>query len=325
MKRKLSIVLLTAFVLTGCTKDESLGILADKAQISFAIPNTRASQMTKESIASFSVTCAICPSSSSFTSVGCGSYFFNEVIDAEVGKSSNYWPGENYNLSFFIHTPCNDGNIQVISNPTDKGYPVYQYTEPADITRQADLMTANIIDHIGLSRVPLTITFNHMCTDVRFSVENQGVENLIIKSITLVGVKHNGTLKNNTWTLTGSANSLSSNPFVLTANADIADGNTLDVTGTDKHFVLLPQTVTAGTELFIVKAVMDGIETTYTHTLPANMSFSMGKSYTFNITLNQKMMIVDPDTDIETWTPEQIDYINPQSGFGIQDWLPAEE
>lgn len=322
MKRKLSIVLLAALVMTGCTKDESSGNLADKELISFVTmtDETRASRTDKDDIYSYGVTCAICPKTDSFSSVGCGSYFFNEVIDAEAGKSSNYWPGENYNLSFFIHTPCNDGNIQVISNPTDKGYPVYQYTEPADITRQADLMTANIIDHVGLSRVPLTITFNHMCTDVRFSVENQGVENLIIKSITLVGVKHNGTLKNNTWTLTGSANTASDNPFVLTANTNIADGYTSDVTGTDRHFILLPQTVTAGTELIIVKTVLDGVETTFTHTLPANMTFAMGKSYTFNITLNQKMMIVDPETDIEDWTPEQIDYISQESDFGVQDW-----
>ncbi len=87
--------------MTGCTKDESSGNLADKELISFVTmtDETRASRTDKDDIYSYGVTCAICPKTDSFSSVGCGSYFFNEIIDASSGRSSNYWPGNDLTYS----------------------------------------------------------------------------------------------------------------------------------------------------------------------------------------------------------------------------------
>ena len=110
----------------------------------------------------------------------------------------------------------------------------------------------------------------------------------------------------------------------------------MDVTGTSKHFIVLPQTISAGTEFLVIKTIEYGTEKTYSKALDADFTLIAGKSYTFNVTLGLGEMIVDSDTDIRNWEVE-IKYLNasgvPDNGIftqpsvsngesiSIEDWI----
>lgn len=296
----------------GCSQDDSMASSDVQSAIEFRpmvinptdVETTRASQATKESITSYGVSCSIYPNTDSYTSAGCGSFFFNQEIDAATGKSGYFWPGKKYNLSFFAYAPYSNDYISIASAKTDIGIPTYKYTVPSDLSKQADFMTCDVLDHIGTSTTPIELSFSHRCADIRFSAYNQSSDAITLKSIAIYGVKYSGTYKNGSWSLESSLNSSSSNPFILSTSTSIASETTIDATGTDNHFILLPQTVSKGTEFIVVKTIEDNEEQTYTYTLPSDLTIEMKKSYNFKLTLSYGLLIVDVDSDIKDWEGE---------------------
>ena len=299
---------------------------------------TRASQSTTATITTYGVTSSVCNASTeTYASVGCGSYFYNEGVVAATGQCKYYWPGSSYKISFFAYAPYGESILTLSSAASKIGYPVYSYTVPQEVAAQLDFMTADVLDRIATpTTTPITLTFKHRCSDVRFSVTNRNPNDaLTLKSISLVGMKYSGTFEGETWTLTGSANTSSSHPFTFTSNTEIAAGATIDATGTINHFMVLPQTVSSGTDFIIVKTTEYGTEKTYTYTLDSNITLEKGKSYTFSLIIGNGELIVDPDTDVNDWEVVQV-YVsgggvntNPQdpegqnvggSTVGVNDW-----
>lgn len=309
-----TLVTLTA-CLFGCSQDEILSRSEDDTrQIVFtpmefgeAVAATRGTQISKSNITSYGVSASICPTGNSYTSVGCGSYWFNEEIDAETGKSGYYWPGVEKDVSFFAYAPYGATGLSLGSR-NDLGYPRYTYTIPSAITSQSDFITADVVNHSGAGITdPVPLTFSHRCADLRFSVYNQGSSSITVHSIGVYGVKYSGTYCESTspkWTLTASTNSTSSNPFLLSLGTTVAAGATVDMTGTTNHFIMLPQTVASGTQIYDVDATVNGTRKHYYHNLPAAFEMLAGKVYTVTLTLGESSMIVDTDTDIQDWAVE---------------------
>lgn len=265
---------------------------------------TRGTQTAKSDITEYGVSASIYPAANSYTSASCGSYWFCDRIEAASGRSNHYWPGTSYKVSFFAYAPYNNAALTVRSKD-DFGYPVYSYTVPTAIANQVDFITANVIDHSGAGITdPVPLTFSHQLTDVRFRVYNQGSSSITIHSIAIYGVKYSGTFSGSTWTLNGSVNSSSTNPFVLSLGTSIDAGTTVDVTGTTNHFIMLPQTVTSGTEIFVVDATVSGVRKTFTNTLSSALELLRGRSYTFTLKLGEESLIIDTETDIQNWEVE---------------------
>ena len=304
--------------LTGCTAEEA-SVPSEGQQgspkISFTFDRwtgigesqkdiTRAAMATTSDITTngFGVSASIYAADGSYTTAGSGSYFHNIHAYPEVAMDY-FWPAGNHRMSFFAYYPYGNAALTLSSAPTHAGYPVYSYTVPQSVTAQTDFMTADVLNITATpTDTPVPLTFQHQCTDIRFSVTNQHPENTItVKSITLVGMKYAGTSEGGTWTLTGSANTTESHPFTFTANTDIDAEETVDVTGTTNHFIVLPQTIAAATTFLVVKTTEYGAERTYTHVLPENLTLEKAKSYTFHLTLGDGELIVDPDTDVNDW------------------------
>ena len=305
------------FSFCACSHDEG----TDAQTISFLPVGTQTTRATTTaSISTFGVSCSAYPSNSTFTSAGCGSYFFNERIDASTGRCNYFWPGASYKVSFFAYAPYGNGAFTLSSARTQTGYPVYSYTVPETVGNQLDVMTAEVLNRSGAStNSPVALNFGHRLVDIRFNVTNQNPSSpLTVQTITLTGMKYVGTLTSTAWTLTGSVNSLSSHPFTFTPNRSIAANATVDVTGTTGHFMVIPQTITSGTTFITIKTTESGSEHTYTHALTQNMVLQQGKSYTFNLTLGDGTLIVDPATAVNDWMVEQRNI----SGYvGTNDWL----
>ena len=303
---------------------------------------TRGTQTTKNTITQYGVSCAIYPATNTFSSATCGSYWFNQTIIAATGESGHYWPGNEYRLSFYAYAPC-DNNALYPTSKNNIGYPVYSYTVPTAVANQADFITANITDNSGTPTTePVQLNFNHQCADICFDVYNEGSTNITLHSIAINGVKYSGTFcesNNPKWTLDNTVNSTSVNPFLLSLGKVITAGQTVDVTETTNHFIMLPQTVASGTQIFDVDATVNGTRKHYYHTLASDLTLQAAKSYTFKITLGEGVMKVSEDTDIQDWQVE-VKYlqvksvgtnntwtqpsINDAQDLGIENWVEVE-
>ena len=292
---------------------------------------TRGSKVT--SIGTFGVSASVYNAASSYTSAGCGSYFFNESA-ANGAPTSYFWPISAYKLSFFAYYPYGNAAFTIQGDGSSVGAPTYSYTVPSTIANQVDIMTGQNTDMLGGGSSPVAITMKHRCAAIYISVTNERSEDITINSISIEGVKYAGTLNEETWTLSSAVNSSSSNPFTLTYGSSIAASATVNVTGTTNIFMMLPQTIPAGAKL---KIVVDGEDPKY-----ADLSgtWEAGKQYVYSARITAIGIIIDPLTDISDWDEETkfltIDgvssgnswsqpSINGGDGLSVEDWTKEEE
>lgn len=327
-------IILAACMNVGCT--ETLADLSggyevpgkeagENSQISFrtgdvdsAPGETRGARATAGSITEYGVSCAIYPTNGSYTSVGCGSYFFNERIDNSTGNCKYFWPGANYLTAFYGYYPYGNSNVTLQSSANSIGKPVYAYTAPTTIADHVDFMTAEVLNESGERHAdPLLLTFGHRCSDIRFIVTNSTGDAITVNSVSMYGVKYSGTF-NGSWTLNNTVNTSSSHTFTLTPNMVVADEETGDITGTTNHFIIPPQTVNSGTEIF--NFVID--DEPHEFVLESNATFEQGKSYTFNIIMDSKLSIL---TVVTPWTENIVEPLPVQYNASpiatVTDWV----
>ena len=302
---------LTILPLTSaCTEDEGMTDDADSSsqRITFTIGDenhwtettrTRGTQATTASLsAGFGVSAAVYPAAGTYASYGCGSYFHN-VRALPATATKYFWPTGDYRMAFYAYYPYGNSALTLQSAANATGVPTYAYTVPQTVASQLDVMTAQVTDRSCVSPSAVALSFAHRCADIRFTVTNEQTSTLRVKNISVYGVKYSGTLTGSSWTLTGSANSSSSHPFTLTSNTDIAASATADITGTANHFIMLPQTVGAATDIFVITTIENSEEKTYTYTLPSAMTWQAGKSYTYAITISGNSITVSGVTIVD--------------------------
>ena len=259
---------------------------------------TRGSLVTSSaSISPFGVSCSVYPAAGTYTSYGCGSYFYKQPVTANT-PTSYFRPTSDYRLSFFGYYPYSDAALTVQSTANTTGAPTYTYTVPSVISSQLDVMTGQTTDVLGGGTSPVSITMKHRCAAIRFSVTNCRSSAITLTSISIEGVKCTGTLNEDTWTLSSSVNSSSSNPFTLSYGSTIAASTTADVTGTTNIFLMLPQTIPAEA---MIKAVVDGEE----FEAAIDGSWVAGKQYNYSIEVtNSTIIVVDEESDVEDWVEQ---------------------
>ena len=292
------ITLTTMF--TGCTEDFAREMTTNP--ISFAIDemgfeegSTRTRGAKVNLVSNFGVSASVYSASSTFTSAGCGSYFFDESATAGT-PMGYYWPTSNYKLSFFGYYPKGNAAFTLQSTANTIGAPTYAYTVPSAIANQVDIMTGQDLNHLGGGTTPVSLTMKHRCSAICFSVTNSRSSAIILNSISIEGVKYSGTLNEEAWTLTSAVNSSSSNPFTLSYGSSIAASATVNVTGTTNIFLMLPQTIPAGAK---VKVVIDGEDPLYAD---LTGTWIAGRQYNYTLDVqNSTIVIVDEDSDIEDW------------------------
>ena len=265
---------------------------------------TRGTQaMTATLNSGFGVSCSAYPAADTYTNHGCGSYFYKELVTPNT-PTRFFWPTSDYRVSFFAYYPYGNSAFTVQSTASTNGSPVYAYTVPTAIASQADIMTAQVVNRSCSLTEVVPLSFAHNCADIRFNVYNRGTSSITLHSIGVYGVKYSGTLHDGVWTLNAATNTTSSNPFLLTLGSTIEGEATIDVTGSANHFILLPQTVAAGTQMIDVDATVGGQRQHYYHSLENSLTLQAGKTYNISIQLGENGIIVDPESDISDWTSE---------------------
>ena len=256
---------------------------------------TRGAKVTTGGISSLGVSASVYPAGNSYTSAGCGSYFFKEEV-ASGTPTHYYWPTSAYKLAFFAYYPYNNAAFTVQSTANATGAPTYAYTVPSAIASQLDIMTGQNVNITGGGTAAVNLTMKHRCASICFSVTNSRSSAITLSSLSIEGVKYSGTLNEETWTLASAVNSSVSNPFTLSYGSSIAAGATVNVTGTTNIFMMLPQTLPATAKVKVVVAGEDPLYADITG------SWVAGRQYNYSLNVkNNTLVVVDEETEIEDW------------------------
>ena len=286
---------LASGIVTGCRDDLDDMMTANRITVTvddtgFGKKATRGEKVT--TISGFGLCSSIYSSGASYTSAGCGSYFFN--VGATSGSPLDYfWPTSSYKVSLFAHYPYGNASFTVQGNGSASGAPTYAYTVPSAIASQLDVMTGQEVDIPGGGTSPVRITMKHRCAAICFRLTNKRTSTITLNSISIEGVKYTGTLREDTWTLGAAVNSSSSNPFTLTSGTSVTAGATADITGTNNIFMMLPQDLPATAKVKVVVGE-EVFETELTG------SWEAGIQYNYNITVDDHI-VIDLNSNVKDW------------------------
>lgn len=213
----------------------------------------------------------------------------------------HYWPASE-SLNFFTFMPYDMAKTCCSFDPTAYTAPEYCprivcTALPVTITAGSDdtkelvyaYQPAQSKAEQGASGV--TMTFKHPFARVKFLLSTASGSNVVVNSVTIAGVKNNGTATFNgtmtTWTPSG-------------------DATNLVVTGTpatsDTPYLVLPQTF-ATSLTFTVNATWDDWSNV-TKDVSASVavgSWQPGYSYTYTFTLSKYALKVDTEKYTEQW------------------------
>lgn len=236
-------------------------------------------------------------------------FFMSEVVtkgDGEIWNTAKkyYWPGSDYSLQFFAWAPV-EASITPPANQTVK---TFTYTVPDDAAKQTDLLVSFSEEVSGNYNANLNMTFKHVCTAVKFVVGDQ-MQSGDIKSVSLIGVRYNGTYDISTsgWTLENDTKT-----FTQKLNKDMTggEGEGTAITSSEGTFMMLPQTLPDGAkiqvefqdditgELRTLEASIAGTEWPQGKTVAYKLSIT--PDYDMSITCERD--IVDAHVDIEEIT-----------------------
>ena len=254
---------------------------------------TRGARITSGAdVATFGVSAAIYPTGASYKEYGIGSYFHNLSVQPGV-NTPYYWPETDKMLSFYAYYPYGDSNYRLESSAEDIGSPVYSVTIPSDINSQKDFMTSQYINHECGNQPAVVMPFRHQLAALHFEITNYTNTSVTVETVSVSGVYYNGTFNSSTWTTTGSRNSSTVNLFELTPKTSIAPNATVDITGTSKYMLMVPQTLSSASKITVAT---DNGE----YDINITGTWEAGKTYNYNLEIRDGI-IVSNSTEIVDW------------------------
>ena len=213
--------------------------------------------------------------------------------DVWTTNSIYYWPGAAHTLQFYAYAPANAG----FTTPTSSGSTTLaNYTVPADVTQQSDIVVANTDALSGDNNQVVPLQFKHICTAVRFVVGSE-MQPGTIKDIKLKGVKGSGNydMSGSQWTLGNTTTDFSQSPDMATDGSTPEGAAITPVAGT---FMMLPQTLADGASVEIVfHDNMSNQDRTLTASI-AGQEWPMGKTVTYKLSIS-------PEYELEFITEPQ--------------------
>lgn len=178
--------------------------------------------------------------------------------DVELSKESNEfwkpamnlaWPGAD-KVQFFGYYPKGYSAVSVKS--VANGTPVLNFTVPANVADQKELLVAKTGEYSGDAEQIVAMPFRHALTAIQFSAGDDLKPGITIKKISVKGVASKGEVKLSD--VTWSNQNTNADYTIDNINFVSAVGGNKTITSGDKTLMLLPQTVPAGA---IIEVVMN--------------------------------------------------------------------
>lgn len=215
-------------------------------------------------------------------------FYINEDVTDKGGnlwstETIYYWMEPQHSLQFYAWAPTDAVALTAPATPQSTRL---TYTVPASVADQKDIVVAVTDEMPGDNNAVVPLSFNHICTGVRFVVGDR-MQPGTIRSIALKGVKNTGTydMATNVWTLGAQSADFSQQLNQTTTGAE-ADGTALTTpAGT---LMMIPQTLPADATLTVVfHDDVTGEDRTLTASL-AGRTWPQGKLTTYRIGISRQ-------------------------------------
>lgn len=189
------------------------------------------------------------------------------------------WSGSQ-NVKFYAYSPGEPTGLNLLSTYNDSGAPLIEYTVPASVPSQIDLLDAESAVYKGDgsdATTGISMQFRHILTGIKFKMAAFGTP-CVVKSVTVEGVYNKGRhqLGTSTWTnLSGTGS------YGVSMNVNVGEEGVVSLTSGENEMMLLPQTCPAGATL-TVSVEYEG----NTYDLSIDLSgqvWSAGKEITYTV------------------------------------------
>lgn len=204
-----------------------------------------------------------------------------------------YWPGGGHTLQFYAWAPT-DAGLVAPKHPTESKS--LSYRVPAEAPQQKDLVVASTAEIAGNSKQAVPLTFQHVCTAVRFAVGGQ-MQPGVIKSVALKGVKYQGSydMAGRKWTLDAATTDFVQTLNLPTTGTEVAGDAITPVEGT---FMMLPQQLPADTRVEVVFTTKEGVDRMLT-ALIGSTEWRMATTLTYKLSISPEFeldFVTQPQT-----------------------------
>ena len=223
-----------------------------------------------------------------------------------------YWPEKGGKLRFFAYAPYNATGL-TLSGPDVAGTPRLDYVVPSDAANQCDLLAAASDEYADSNKGPISLTFDHILTGVRFSVASDMPKGRITR-ILIRNIYNQGryVIGEKAWTVT----STSPVNFVQIVNKAVG-GTELELTPRDLTFMLMPQTVPANASIEVEYTEAITNKTLLLTCGIAGTQWEPGKLITYR--LSTSSIAVEPV--IEVTSPDDFTYKGGGQTLSINSYL----
>ena len=211
-------------------------------------------------------------------------------MDTNVAKAGDglwsstdtyYWPGAGHALQFYAWAPAADAFSTTPQSPATS---TLAYTVPKEAADQKDIVVARPDETPGDHNAAQELTFDHICTAVRFVTGSQ-MQAGRIESVALKGVQYKGAydLKSGSWELENDVTDFTQS-LGKEMTGEETDGTS--VTASEGTFMMLPQTLPDNAK---VEVVFHSTATNTDRTLEAiigGMEWPQGKTVTYKLSIS---------------------------------------
>lgn len=210
-------------------------------------------------------------------------------MDTNVAKAGDglwsstdtyYWPGAGHALQFYAWAPAADAFSTTPQSPATS---TLAYTVPTEAVDQKDIVVARPDETPGDHNAAQELTFDHVCTAVRFVTGSQ-MQAGRIESVALKGVQYKGAydLKSGSWKLENDVTDFTQS-LGKEMTGEETDGTS--VTASEGTFMMLPQILPTGAK---VEVVFHSSATNTERILEAaieGMEWPEGKTVTYKLSI----------------------------------------
>ena len=310
MKKLFAVVAIVAVALTSCVKNE---VITPDGEITFKAVNYK----NTKAYVHGTIEDVIYPNAESF---GVFAYPSNNITEdymenVEISKQGSvwkndarnyYWPKDGVSLTFAAYSPYHFEGAGVVTATAAQGIKIAGYTTNNDLTKQVDLMVADVIR--GKTSGPVAVPFKHTLSALKFKVAPKEA-GYTIERITLNKVSFkvactadyastDGTFANSAWT-----NRSGEMVYSVINGEYVVDLNNTNMQSFGVPVIVIPQGAVDITVDYTIDYGFGHVEVCNAVYHPNGATWNKNTIYTYNLTIGLDEILFEPT--VEAW-----DYVN---------------
>ena len=288
--RALERLLLAAVLLSGCQKGHPEGsAIALDAKAEWA-GLTKATLLRGPSLATVEIGTSAYLYEGEWTEAMTPNYFYNVPFrfmgSFWVSEAQYFWPGSSRKLRFFCYAPF---GAAVLSDSSQPGAPVMQFTVADSADAQVDLLVADTGTLDGGERQALTVDFSHALCAVRFAIK-AGSRSGLLRGLEIGGL-YNAASRSLAWG--GAWTSFSGDAtYALEGSFPYASSDEdLNLYGTDTGYLLLLPQARNDVRIRALYEVQGEEDVRAIQAGPIAVNWEPGKIYTYTLDIRESVTV----------------------------------